>query len=148
MKVKDKRTGLAQVPRGLGPIAAWLRGKVRYRPEPIDLWSPPAETLRRGYGDCEDMALLKRALFLEGGGAEADALFVLVWDRIARRDHALLVAREAGQWWVLDSYNALVQRVEAVSDYTPRLAYLGAKAWTFGRPPAAADIGGRPAAAQ
>lgn len=31
-------------------------GAVRYRREKPDLWSPPSDVLKRGYGDCEDLA--------------------------------------------------------------------------------------------
>jgi hypothetical protein len=52
-----------------GEIARWLRdsfalGELRYIPDPIDCdrWGRPAETFRRGGGDCDDLAILVASL--------------------------------------------------------------------------------------
>jgi hypothetical protein len=43
--------------------AQWLKTNMVYRPDPkLDIWSHPYTTLKRGYGDCEDMAFLSAAV--------------------------------------------------------------------------------------
>ena len=59
---------LHQLPRGYtsaGSVAQWMRGhlasgSLRYIPDPptCDRWGRPAETFRRGGGDCDDLAIL------------------------------------------------------------------------------------------
>lgn len=39
-------------------INAWIKNHVKYKTESYDNWSDPETTVNRGYGDCEDMALL------------------------------------------------------------------------------------------
>lgn len=131
LEVKDERSGVA-LPCILSEINQFVREKIRYSRELIDEWSPPAETLERGHGDCEDFALLKRSLYLEAGGKEEDTCFLIVWDQIARLQHAVLLINEGG-WKLLDAYNSLVLPIEKVRDYTPQFAYMGECAWTYGR---------------
>jgi len=39
--------------------SVWLKENIEYKSDSdLDTWSTPLETLRRGYGDCEDMAFL------------------------------------------------------------------------------------------
>lgn len=132
LEVKDQRSGAELSSLDLAEISNTVRQDIRYSREPVDVWSPPAETLERGYGDCEDMALLKRSLFLEAGGKEEDTCFLIVFDQIARIQHAVLLINDGG-WKLLDAYNSLVLPVEQVRDYTPQFAYMGDEAWTYGR---------------
>lgn len=39
-------------------IVAWVGANIYYRSEKVDTWSNPAETIKRGYGDCDDFTLL------------------------------------------------------------------------------------------
>lgn len=133
LAVRDARSGKRLRYRTAWNITNWTHNRVRYRPDVLDEWSPPADTLARGYGDCEDFALLKRSLFLEAGGREEDAIFLLVTDLIARRDHALLLLLEKGEWLVLDSYSRHLLPVDQTHDYAPRFAFQGDRGWTFGR---------------
>lgn len=132
LQVKDRRSGLELPSPDLVEIAKIVRSDVRYSRDLIDEWSPPALTMKRGYGDCEDMAILKRSLFIEAGGKEEDTCLLIVWDTIARLQHAVLLVNEGG-WKLLDAYNSLALPVEQVRDYTPQFAYMGEDAWTYGR---------------
>ncbi len=111
----------------------WVNHAVRYQPDFTDQWSRPADTLARRTGDCEDMALLKRAILLHSGISEDRICFVLAHDLIAKRDHALLVVLEGDDWKVLDSRNSLTMPVGQLADYRPVLAMSGGLCWTFGR---------------
>lgn len=131
LEVKDFRSGI-KLPLDLDEINRFVHRKVRYTRDRVDEWSRPSETLERGYGDCEDFALLKRALYLEAGGKEEDTCFLIVWDQIARSQHAVLLVNEHG-WKLLDSYTSLVMPAEEVRDYTPQFAYMGDDAWFYDR---------------
>jgi predicted transglutaminase-like cysteine proteinase len=128
------RSGV-NLPLDLTAINAYVHARVRYQAEAVDEWSPPVITIKRGYGDCEDFALLKRSLYIEAGGDEKACLFLLVWDHIARHEHAILIVSDPadGQWKVLDSHNDLVLPVDAAMDYTPSMAFQAGRCWTFGR---------------
>ena len=118
----------------------WVNHAIRYQADSADEWAKPSDTLARRCGDCEDMALLKRAILLNSGIGEDHICFVLVHDVIAKRDHALLVVLDGGQWKVLDSRNSLTMPVERLADYRPIMALSGGQCWTFGkRPEATAD---------
>lgn len=110
----------------------WVNKTIRYRADATDDWAPPMATLDRGYGDCEDIALLKRAIILRSGVPESRVFFLLVRDLIRQQDHAVLAVDDGG-WRLLDSANSLTLRIEEVEDYRPVLAFSGEQAWLYGR---------------
>lgn len=111
-------------------VDLWVNRNIRYQREPIDVWALPRETLGRGFGDCEDFAILKRALLLAAGRADGDIAMVIVNDLIARQPHAVLMV----DGLVLDSFNSLHLPVSKVRDYTPIMAFCGERRFTYGRP--------------
>lgn len=53
-----------------GSVSLWVNSRIRYEKDPDgrrDVWSTPWETLKRGYGDCEDMAALKVWMLILAG---------------------------------------------------------------------------------
>lgn len=119
-------------PTAVHEIDQWVQRKVLYQGEAVDHWSPPQVTLDRGFGDCEDIAILKRALLLRYGVADARIFFLLVNDLIARRAHAVLLVQDDG-WKIVDSCNSLTLPVEQVADYTALEAMQGGKRWKYER---------------
>lgn len=111
-------------------IDVWAHGKVEYRRDPFDEWSPPEVTLRRGCGDCEDIVILKRALLLRYGVPDERIYFLLVRDLIAREAHAVLLVDDGG-WKIVDSYNALTLPVGEVQDYQALEAMQGEQRWKY-----------------
>lgn len=132
LAVKDEPVFVKVTPPGgeVHAIDQWVQHEVTYRSEQFDEWSPPQVTLERGYGDCEDLALLKRAVLLRLGFPEERIFFVLV--RYLTRIHAVLIIDDQG-WKCLDSFNGLTLPVEQVTDYTPVEAFCGDQAWLYGR---------------
>jgi predicted transglutaminase-like cysteine proteinase len=97
-----------------------------------DHWATAAETAQRGRGDCEDYAIAKMQL-LQAAGVDADDLFLtVVYDLIRRSDHALLLARLEGVFYVLDSPLDRVMREGEVKDYRPIVTFSAAKTWVHG----------------
>lgn len=110
-------------------VDRWVNRNVRYQRDAADHWQTPDTTWDRKAGDCEDIAILKRAVLINQGRADADILFVIAYDLIARGDHAFLVVDGC----VLDSFNALSLPLAKVKDYRPIMAMTGSHSWLFGR---------------
>ena len=111
----------------------WVNYHVKYKRDTVDEWSTPMETYQRRYGDCEDLALVKRAMLLRSGVPENHIYFVLVKDVLSKQDHAILVVYYEHAWVVLDSFNSLTLPVQQVKDYMPIMAFSGGSAWLYGR---------------
>jgi predicted transglutaminase-like cysteine proteinase len=125
-------TNLPLIKGGIEQINYWVYRNVAYKPDNIDEWSPAEVTLQRRYGDCEDLALLKRALLLAQGYKEDDVIMLIVYDLISRQDHALLLVNSSNRWYILDSRTPTVLRQEQVQDYTPIKGYTRHQTWIFG----------------
>jgi predicted transglutaminase-like cysteine proteinase len=111
----------------------WVNNRIRYQRDQVDEWSLPQTTLERGYGDCEDIALLKWAILMRSGLPESSLYFALVRDLLAHGDHAVLLAKDGESWRLLDCHNSLTLLVEEVREYQPIFAFSGEKAWIYGR---------------
>lgn len=113
----------------ISDVDRWVNRNVRYVRDAADHWQTPEATWERKAGDCEDIAILKRAILLAQGRRDDDMLLVIAHDLIARNDHAFLVVDGC----VLDSFNALTLPVSKVKDYRPIMAMTGSQSWLFGR---------------
>jgi predicted transglutaminase-like cysteine proteinase len=81
-----------------------------------DRWSAPLATLASGLGDCEDYAIVKYVALRDAGIPADDLRLLLVRDAATREDHAVLAARQDGQWLILDNRRAaLVADADAAS---------------------------------
>lgn len=85
-----------------------INAAIRYTSDPEqhgvpDLWSAPLATLGSGRGDCEDYAIAKYALLRDAGFSSDDLRLLVVRDRTARQDHAVVGIRLKGRWLVLDN---------------------------------------------
>ncbi|MDQ3144915.1 MAG: transglutaminase-like cysteine peptidase [Pseudomonadota bacterium] len=97
-----------------------------------DRWSPAAETLARGRGDCEDYALAKMAMLRRAGFADDDLYLVVLKDLVRRADHAVLVVRSEGRFLVLDNSSDRLLDSADISDYRPILTFAAGKRYTHG----------------
>jgi predicted transglutaminase-like cysteine proteinase len=97
-----------------------------------DRWANAESTIRNGFGDCEDIAIAKRAL-LEMAGVSPDSMFlVLVRDVSRATDHAVLAVSRSGEMAILDSRTDRILPSQAIADYQPVLSYAETFAWTYG----------------
>lgn len=109
----------------------WTRARIKYQREPAaaDLWQSPAETLRAGKGDCEDYAILERAL-LKAIGYRADQLTLIVaHDLAVAMDHAVIFCGEH----FLDCRATQVQHVSRFKDYRPIFGFTDRSMFVYGR---------------
>lgn len=120
VKARSGRARLEEVNRQ-------INGAIRYTNDMTqhgvpDRWSAPVATLASGRGDCEDYAIAKYVILREAGYPSVDLRFLLVRDRIARDDHAVLAARLDGQWLILDNRFAAIPEDHRMHNFTPLYA--------------------------
>lgn len=127
-------------------INAWVNARIAYVEDvrqygAADLWSPAAQSLTRGRGDCEDYAIAKMQL-LRALGVPADSMFlVIARDLVRRADHAILAVAVDGDLVVLDNETDRILSSAEIRDYRPILSFNARGSWTHGyrtAPPAAA----------
>jgi predicted transglutaminase-like cysteine proteinase len=99
-----------------------------------DLWSSPLATFTSGLGDCEDYAIAKYVALRQAGVAAADLRIVLARDQILGEDHAVLAARFAGRWLILDNRRADLVDDAAVKHLMPLFAIGAAGVQMFAVP--------------
>lgn len=113
-----------------------VNAALRYVDDPAgDDWASAATTLARGYGDCEDFAVVKLALLAQAGFDSDDLFLVIVRDNGRNIDHAVAAVRWQTRLWVLDNRLDRIQPAERVMDYVPLQSYSGQWAWTYGYKP-------------
>lgn len=133
---------LAQVPSfgassRLAMVNSWVNWHVRFEEDSGDDWADAVTTLKRGAGDCEDMAIAKMALLKDLGVAEDQMFLILLRERLRPVDHAVLAVRQDGQFHILDSRTDQVLPSEMITDYLPLRSYSGPFAWIYGYRPVA-----------
>ena len=121
----------------LAAVNSWTNAKIRYVEDrelyhKADYWAGARATLRRRAGDCEDIALAKMAL-LAGAGVRREDMYLTIARDLARgADHALLVVREDGRFWLLDNMTDRVLDASGANDYRPILSYGAGGKWLHG----------------
>lgn len=120
VKTREGRARLEEVNRQINATIRYA-GDLAQHGE-ADRWSAPLDALAAGRGDCEDYAIAKYVILREAGYPLADLRFLLVRDRIARDDHAVLAARLNGRWLILDNrFNAIPEDTR-MYNFTPLFA--------------------------
>ena len=100
----------------------FARGDLAYIDDPLlcDRWSSPASTLRRGGGDCDDLAILGVSILLQ---AEVNAHFVV--GRLCNRHecggHAWVEGHDRGGWFLLEATSGAVYRNRRPAHYNPEM---------------------------
>lgn len=113
----------------------YARSHVTYKREPVaaDDWQKPTDTLKRGAGDCEDFAVLERALLLSVGYKEADLYVVVLNEAMAgfsgTQDHAVVFCGDH----YLDCRTGNVLHKSQFKDARPIFAFKQNLAYLFGR---------------
>ena len=105
-------------------INAVVNTRVRYRSDlemhgTPDQWAGPLETMRRGEGDCEDLAILKMWLLAQAGVPLADMYVLVVRSRHTDTDHAVLLLATGADFLLLDNLADAPRLEREASDYEP-----------------------------
>ena len=137
--------GLAGVGKGsnrpgravLAAVNTWANTKIRFVEDrqlygQADYWADAKSTLKRRAGDCEDIAIAKMAL-LAGAGVRREDMYLTIARDLARNaDHALLVVKAEGRYWLLDNNTDRLLDASAANDYRPILSYSAGGKWLHG----------------
>ena len=119
----------------------WVNSRLTFTADAKDNWAGARQTLLSRRGDCEDYAIAKLALLRSLGVREEDLYLVVVRDMAVRDDHMLLVVREGGRLYALDSRSDGLLDATRAQDYRPIMTFSGEKAWVHGYS-AAGDMAG------
>jgi predicted transglutaminase-like cysteine proteinase len=96
-----------------------------------DFWANAGETLRRGTGDSEDIAIAKMQV-LKAAGFDPKDLYISVGRHSTRGAHILLLARTASGWFSLDDRDGL-QAAGQNRRFTPIMTLGQGTSWIHGR---------------
>lgn len=126
-----------------GHVQAAVNRAVVYR-EDIELWgagdhwATADETLARGAGDCEDIAVAKMQALRRLGFEDRD-LYLSVGRDAAGRGHAVLLVRIDARFWVLDDRAERMIEADAFRGFTPVLTFGAGTSWVHGHRRAAGE---------
>ncbi|WP_439567399.1 transglutaminase-like cysteine peptidase [Sphingopyxis sp.] len=133
----------AAVTRGLGEAATlerinlWVNRQIAYVEDDRnyrqrDFWATADETVGRGSGDCEDLAILKMHM-LRAAGIDDDRMkLVLLRDLAINADHAFLLVRSSAGWVVLDNMTDRIYDGRQANAVRPILSFSGNRRWVHG----------------
>ena len=97
-----------------------------------DFWANAGETLRRGTGDSEDIAIAKMQV-LKAAGFNPKDLYISVGRHSTRGAHILLLARTAGGFFVLDDQASDLMTPGQHARFTPIMTLGQGMSWLHGR---------------
>lgn len=129
--------------RGLSPeqqlaaVHTQVRAKVRWAHDldtmrVADLWANAGETLERGAGDSEDIAVVKMQVLKAAGWNPRD-LYISIGREKGVGAHIVLLARTPSGFYVLDDRAGRPQTHAAHARFTPVLTLGEGKSWVHGR---------------
>jgi predicted transglutaminase-like cysteine proteinase len=136
-------TSIATAAAGLDPVAKLqlvqqaVNGRVRWQHDldnmgVADFWANAGETLRRGTGDSEDIAIVKMQV-LKAAGFNPKDLYISIGRHNVRGAHVVLLARTAGTFYVLDDTNHDLMTPAQHGRFTPIMTLGQGTSWVHGR---------------
>ena len=97
-----------------------------------DHWATLEESMLRGRGDCEDIAIAKMWLLNAAGADLSSMRLVVLKDTLRDLDHAVLSVVENGHQYVLDNAAWKVGRADWMRGYRPIYALSSDQSWIYG----------------
>jgi len=97
-----------------------------------DHWATLEESMERGRGDCEDIAIAKMWLLNAAGIELANMRLVVLKDTLRNLDHAVLSVVENGHQYVLDNTATKVGHADWMRGYRPIYALSAKHSWIYG----------------
>lgn len=126
----DSLTMLSAVQSEIGRRVTWRRDLDEYRV--ADYWANASETLSRGRGDAEDIAIAKIQV-LKAAGFPASDLYISVGKDRSRGLDTLLFARANDRFYVLDDREARPMTPEEHARFEPVITLGHKSTWLHGR---------------
>lgn len=143
LSAREVRRALGHVPDDRAQLMAtvnrWVNRSLTYRRDPAqfgrrDYWADARTTLRNRAGDCEDYAILKMQMLAAAGIAREDMMLTLARDTLRRSDHAVLLVRDRGEWFMLDMASDRVAPAAADYGYRPVMSFAAGQSYIHGTP--------------
>lgn len=136
-------TSLAVPAAGLDPVAKLqmvqheVNDRVRWMHDldnmgVADFWANAGETLRRGTGDSEDIAIAKMQVLKAAGFSPKD-LYISIGRHNVRGAHVVLLARAAGSFYVLDDTLQNIATPAEHARFTPIMTLGQGASWIHGK---------------
>ena len=97
-----------------------------------DFWAGAEATLRLRRGDCEDIALTKMQLLAAAGIDRDDMILTIARDLVRNADHAVLIVRHDGRYYMLDNASDELFDASSAHDYRPILSFGNSQTWLHG----------------
>lgn len=97
-----------------------------------DLWANAGETLRRGAGDSEDIAIVQMQA-LKAAGFNSRDLYISIGRQKPVGAHIVLLARTPQGFMVLDDRVGRPMLAQSIRQFTPVLTIGEGKSWIHGR---------------
>lgn len=121
----------------LAAVNAWANDHIRYAEDRdlygrADFWAPAAATIMTGAGDCEDIAIVKMQMLAALGVDRSDMFLTVARDRVRNTDHALLIVKADGKFWMLDNATNMLLDASQNYDYLPVLTFSQGNKWLHG----------------
>jgi predicted transglutaminase-like cysteine proteinase len=121
----------------LGAVNAWTNARVRDVDDRLqygqaDYWASASTTLTRRAGDCEDVAIAKLQILAAMGVERSDMYLTITRDLIRNADHAVLVVKADGKFWLLDNATDQLLDAAASNNYRPIMSFSTARSWLHG----------------
>lgn len=96
-----------------------------------DFWANAGETLRRGTGDSEDIAIVKMQA-LKAAGFNPKDLYISIGRHSTRGAHIMLIAKTASGFFMLDDQDGMVPASDR-GRFTPIMTIGQGMSWIHGR---------------
>lgn len=126
----DPLARMTAIQREVGRRIGWRRDLDIYHVS--DYWAQAGETLARGVGDSEDIAILKMQI-LKAAGFPARDLYLSVGRDAARGGDVVLVARIGDEFYALDDRSPVPVRARTARRFEPVITLGRDSAWIHGR---------------
>ncbi|QIK96923.1 hypothetical protein G7076_11260 [Sphingomonas sp. HDW15A] len=97
-----------------------------------DFWSNAAETLERGTGDSEDIAIVEMQV-LKAAGFDPRDLYISIGRHRRAGSHVVLLARTPSGFMALDDQVGQPTPASSVAQFTPVMTIGYGKSWIHGR---------------
>ena len=121
----------------LATVQSEVRARVRWASDldtmkVADLWANAGETLERGAGDSEDIAVVEMQALKLAGWNPRD-LYISIGREKSVGAHVVLLARAPSGFYVLDDRAPAPMRAQENGRFTPILTLGEGKSWVHGR---------------
>ncbi len=121
----------------LARVNAWVNDEVRHVDDRVarrvaDHWASASQTLSRRAGDCEDFAILKYQMLAALGVAREDMYLTLARDLVRNADHAVLIVKHEGRYYMLDNATSQLLDASTSHDYRATMSFTAGRTFLHG----------------